>query len=386
MSPASVPNVAPETSIPVPDEVESVQAEALEARSSLELRAARTNGASHSNDPSDSIGHALGLVDGTTLIVAEASTNAANLEIFESMLDASPNGVAIGSTNGRSNDLANGHSNGRAAVRVAGHRSGQASAHTNGHANGHANGYASGYVNRRANGHADVASILLSPPVGAGIPAPATSFAPALPGIRNDIYARIGKRAIDLVGASVAIVLLAPVVLLAALVVKITSRGPALYKSTRLGRHGKPFTFYKLRSMTIGADAERANLMHLNEADGPVFKLRQDPRVTRVGQWLRSSSIDELPQLLNVIKGDMSLVGPRPPLPDEVDKYEVWQRRRLDVKPGITCLWQISGRSRLGFEEWMRLDLEYIRRQSLATDVWILLRTVPAVLSREGAY
>ena len=109
-------------------------------------------------------------------------------------------------------------------------------------------------------------------------------------------------------------------------------------------------------------------------------------RVTRIGQWMRSTSIDELPQLLNVLKGDMSLVGPRPPLPEEAEKYEAWQRRRLDVKPGITCLWQVSGRSRLGFDEWMRLDLEYIRRQSLATDLWILVRTIPAVLSREGAY
>jgi lipopolysaccharide/colanic/teichoic acid biosynthesis glycosyltransferase len=225
---------------------------------------------------------------------------------------------------------------------------------------------------------------LLASSTAAGFPA-AIPFPAATPRSQGT-YGRIGKRALDLLGASVALVLLSPVILFAALLVRITSRGPALYKSTRLGRSGRPFTFYKLRSMYINAEAERDGLMHLNEADGPVFKLRQDPRVTRVGQWLRSSSIDELPQLVNVLKGDMSLVGPRPPLPEEAEKYEAWQRRRLDVKPGITCLWQISGRSRLGFEEWMRLDLEYIRRQSLATDVWILLRTVPAVLSREGAY
>src|SRR5207248_1848643 len=138
-------------------------------------------------------------------------------------------------------------------------------------------------------------------------------------------------------------------------------------------------------SMYVGADAERAQLMHLNEVDGPVFKLQRDPRVTRIGRMLRSTSIDELPQLVNVLKGDMSLVGPRPPLPEEAEKYETWQRRRLDVKPGITCLWQISGRSRLSFDEWMRLDLEYIRCQSLANDLKILFRTIPAVLSREGA-
>ena len=161
---------------------------------------------------------------------------------------------------------------------------------------------------------------------------------------------------------------------------------PDRYRSKRLGKNGREFTFYKLRSMHVGADSERDRLMHLNEADGPVFKLRRDPRVTRIGQILRSTSIDELPQFINVLKGDMSLVGPRPPLPEEADKYEAWQRRRLDVKPGITCLWQISGRSQIGFDEWMRLDLEYIRRQSLSTDLWILMRTVPAVLSREGAY
>jgi len=138
--------------------------------------------------------------------------------------------------------------------------------------------------------------------------------------------------------------------------------------------------------MHVGAHLRRSELWHLNEADGPVFKISKDPRVTRLGRWLRRTSLDELPQLLNVLKGDMSLVGPRPPLPEEVERYEPWQMRRLDVKPGITCLWQISGRSRLGFDEWMRLDLEYIRHRSLALDLKILLRTLPAVLSRDGAY
>jgi lipopolysaccharide/colanic/teichoic acid biosynthesis glycosyltransferase len=158
------------------------------------------------------------------------------------------------------------------------------------------------------------------------------------------------------------------------------------YRQRRTGLGGRLFSFYKLRSMHVGAHLRRSELWHLNEADGPIFKISKDPRVTRIGRWLRRTSLDEIPQLLNVLKGDMSLVGPRPPLPEEVERYEPWQMRRLDVKPGITCLWQISGRSRLGFDEWMRLDLEYIRHRSLALDVKILLRTLPAVLSRDGAY
>ena len=264
----------------------------------------------------------------------------------------------------------------------------------------HANGHARDHVNARRRdefGIGEVATFLSAPLVSTGFAAGASApsavaipmrnaATPAIPTLPTGLYARFGKRALDIAAGVLSLVIAGPIVLLAALAVKLTSRGPAFYKSTRLGKDGRPFTFYKLRSMYVGADAERARLMHLNEVDGPVFKLRRDPRVTRVGQWLRSSSVDELPQLLNVLKGDMSLVGPRPPLPEEADRCEAWQRRRLDVKPGITCLWQVSGRSRLSFDEWMRLDLEYIRRQSLATDLWILLRTIPAVLSREGAY
>ena len=190
----------------------------------------------------------------------------------------------------------------------------------------------------------------------------------------------------DFVGALAAIVVTGPVMLLAALAIKLESRGPILYKSIRIGRGGRPFTFYKLRSMVDGADRHRHHLTHLNECDGPVFKMSRDPRVTRIGRLLRTTSVDELPQFFNVLRGDMSLVGPRPPIPEEVVAYQPWQMRRLDVRPGITCLWQISGRSRIGFEEWMRLDLEYIRRRSARMDLQILLRTIPAVLSREGAY
>ncbi|HVP14117.1 MAG TPA: sugar transferase [Terriglobales bacterium] len=199
-------------------------------------------------------------------------------------------------------------------------------------------------------------------------------------------YLRSGKRALDVVGALAGLILTSPLLLLAAILIKLESRGPVVYKSIRIGRGARPFTFYKLRSMVDGADQRRHALSHLNETDGPVFKMTRDPRVTRIGRLLRMTSLDEFPQLWNVLRGEMSLVGPRPPIAEEVVQYEPWQLRRLDVLPGITCLWQISGRSRIGFQEWMRLDLEYIKHRSLWLDLKILVRTIPAVLSREGAY
>jgi lipopolysaccharide/colanic/teichoic acid biosynthesis glycosyltransferase len=203
---------------------------------------------------------------------------------------------------------------------------------------------------------------------------------------RDGFYLRSGKRVFDVVGALAGLVVGLPVMALAALAIKLESRGPVLYRSKRIGRNGVPFTFIKMRSMVEDAERQRHQMNHLNETDGPVFKMYRDPRVTRVGRFLRTTSIDELPQLFNVLRGEMSLVGPRPPIPEEVTQYEPWQRHRLDVNPGLTCLWQISGRSRIGFQEWMRLDLEYIKHQSLALDLKILVRTLPAVLSREGAY
>jgi lipopolysaccharide/colanic/teichoic acid biosynthesis glycosyltransferase len=217
---------------------------------------------------------------------------------------------------------------------------------------------------------------------GAVIPHPLPHVAP----VERGFYLRHGKRILDVFGALAAMVLLAPVMAVVALAIKLESRGPVFYRSTRIGRNGRAFTFLKLRSMYDGADRERHQLQHLNECDGPTFKISRDPRVTRIGRVLRVTSLDEIPQFLNVLGGDMSLVGPRPPIPEEVEQYEPWQWRRLDVKPGITCLWQISGRSTLSFKEWMRLDLEYIKHRSFWLDLRILLRTIPAVLSREGAY
>ena len=248
--------------------------------------------------------------------------------------------------------------------------------------NGHAAhlGYTNGHARPRAGAHGAWNTVRI---------ASSTTATPVIPfetPVSHGAYLRVGKRALDMFGALLALVVSAPVVALLAAIIKLESRGPVFYRSTRVGRGGRPFTFYKLRSMVQDADRKRQHLSHLNEADGPIFKILRDPRVTGIGRFMRTTSLDELPQFWNVFVGDMSLVGPRPPIPEEVAQYEPWQLRRLDVKPGITCLWQISGRSRIGFQEWMRLDLEYIRHRSLALDIKILLRTLPAVLSREGAY
>jgi lipopolysaccharide/colanic/teichoic acid biosynthesis glycosyltransferase len=204
---------------------------------------------------------------------------------------------------------------------------------------------------------------------------------------KSSHYFRWGKRALDLTVSMVAGLLLLPLLPLVALAIKLDSgEAPILYKSVRLGLDGRPFVFYKFRSMVEGAHESTKYIRHLNEVSGPVFKSARDPRVTRVGRVLRRTSIDELPQLINVIRGDMSLVGPRPPIPEEVENYEPWQRRRLTAKPGLTGLWQVSGRSKLDFDEWMRLDIQYICNASFLLDLKILARTIPAVLSREGAY
>ncbi|HTM00980.1 MAG TPA: sugar transferase [Candidatus Omnitrophota bacterium] len=199
-------------------------------------------------------------------------------------------------------------------------------------------------------------------------------------------YRRFGKRALDLVLGSLALLVALPVMAVAAVLVKLDSPGPVFHRAVRVGRGGRKFTFLKLRSMQQDAEELRGLLLHLNESQWPAFKLTNDPRVTRVGRLLRKTSLDELPQLWHVVQGHMSLVGPRPPFPEEVERYQPWMLRRLAVRPGLTCLWQISGRSDLSFEEWMRLDLEYVDRYSLGLDARILLLTVPAVISGRGAY
>jgi lipopolysaccharide/colanic/teichoic acid biosynthesis glycosyltransferase len=196
---------------------------------------------------------------------------------------------------------------------------------------------------------------------------------------------RAAKRLADITIALVLLVLTAPIWLAAAVLVRLSGPGPVIFRQTRCGENGRLFTCYKFRTMVDGADEQKADLLHLNETTGPVFKMRHDPRRTPIGRWLRKLSIDELPQLLNVLTGDMSLVGPRPPLPDEVATYTPYEWGRLTVKPGLTCIWQVSGRSLVGFAEWVALDLEYVRRRGFLLDLLLLIRTVPAVITGKGA-
>ena len=211
--------------------------------------------------------------------------------------------------------------------------------------------------------------------------APALSFAP----VHHSRLELAGKRLIDVVGASAALVALAPVMAVAAALIRATSPGPVIFRQRRCGLHGRQFSMYKLRTMVVDAEARKQELADLNECDGPVFKMRQDPRVTPVGRFLRRWSLDELPQFWNVLLGDMSLVGPRPPVPAEVALYRTSERRRLSMRPGITCIWQVNGRSEVGFVDWVKLDVEYIENWSFALDFQILLKTIPAVLGRTGA-
>lgn len=196
---------------------------------------------------------------------------------------------------------------------------------------------------------------------------------------------RFTKRAMDAVGSLFALTVFAIPMLLIALAVKLTSRGSVFFAQDRLGMNHRPFKMLKFRTMVANAEDLREELSNANEMDGPVFKIKTDPRITRVGRFLRKFSLDELPQFINVLRGDMSLVGPRPPIAKEVVKYEWWQRRRLSTRPGLTCFWQISGRNEIDFVEWMRLDLRYIDNWSLWLDVKLLFKTIPAVIHGSGA-
>ena len=195
------------------------------------------------------------------------------------------------------------------------------------------------------------------------------------------------KRAIDIFASGLGMLALSPVFIAIALAVKLTSKGPVFFSQTRVGRYGRHFRFWKFRSMRTDAEALKAQLEERNEsADGVIFKMKDDPRITKVGKFLRRTSLDELPQLWNVFIGDMSLVGPRPPVPSEVAQYTLEDRKRLDVIPGITCLWQIKGRSEIPFHEQVRLDKEYILAPSVWKDIAILLKTIPAIIGGKGAY
>jgi lipopolysaccharide/colanic/teichoic acid biosynthesis glycosyltransferase len=200
-----------------------------------------------------------------------------------------------------------------------------------------------------------------------------------------DVPTPLWKRSLDISLSLLALLILLPLFVLIAIAIRLDSPGPVIFRQLRAGRGARPFVFYKFRSMVVDAESQREQLAARNERDGPVFKIRKDPRITRLGRLLRRGSIDELPQLWNVLKGDISLVGPRSPTFDEVCQYEPWQRRRLSVTGGITCIWQVSGRSEVSFRDWMRLDMQYVACRNLWLDLKLLAQTLPAVISGRGA-
>ncbi len=195
------------------------------------------------------------------------------------------------------------------------------------------------------------------------------------------------KRSIDIVFSLLALLVLFPFFLIICIIIKLEdSKGPILFSQVRVGKKNKHFRMYKFRSMVSNAEELKEKLMEQNEAEGPVFKIKDDPRVTNIGRFIRKTSIDELPQLINVLKGDMSLVGPRPPLPQEVEQYSAYEKQRLDVTPGLTCYWQVSGRSNIGFKEWVELDLKYIKNRSIIVDFKLIMKTVIVLFGSKDAY
>lgn len=194
------------------------------------------------------------------------------------------------------------------------------------------------------------------------------------------------KRLMDIIGASLGLIIASPIMLIVAILIKLEDpKGPIFFSQIRNGAYPGTFKMYKFRSMYIDAEERLQELMHLNEQSGPAFKIKDDPRITKVGKFIRKTSLDELPQLFNVLKGDMSLVGPRPAIPREVEQYTTYQKQRLFVKPGLTCIWQVSGRNNIEFDQWVELDIEYIKTRSLWLDIKLILLTIPALLGDENA-
>ena len=202
---------------------------------------------------------------------------------------------------------------------------------------------------------------------------------------RSNILYEVIKRIIDIVASFIGLILLSPLILIVSILIKLESKGEVIFKQKRVGLNGKEFYMYKFRSMVINAEELKEQLESQNEMSGPMFKIKDDPRITKVGKFIRKTSIDELPQLINVIKGDMSLVGPRPSLPKEVKKFEQWMMERLEVKPGLTCIWQVSGRNNIDFEDWMKLDIKYVRERSFKLDIKLILKTVLVLLGDKNA-
>ena len=198
-------------------------------------------------------------------------------------------------------------------------------------------------------------------------------------------FYEICKRGIDIIGAGSGLLLLSPVIAIVACAVKFTSKGPIFFSQKRVGKNGQLFDMYKFRSMVVNAEELKEKLANQNEMSGPMFKMKDDPRVTKVGKFIRKTSLDELPQLWNVLKGDMSLVGPRPSLPKEVREFEKWMYKRLTVKPGLTCYWQVSGRNNIDFEDWMKLDISYIEDRNLWIDIKLIFKTVFVLFGDKNA-
>lgn len=193
------------------------------------------------------------------------------------------------------------------------------------------------------------------------------------------------KRLIDLLGAFVGLIVLSPIIIIVSLLIKFESKGPIIFSQDRIGKDGKVFKMYKFRSMVVNAEELKEKLKEQNEMSGPMFKMKEDPRVTKIGKFIRKRSIDELPQLINILRGDMSLVGPRPSLPKEVEQFEGWMMERLEVKPGLTCYWQVSGRNNIDFEDWMKLDIKYVREKNTLTDIKLIFKTVFVLFGDENA-
>ncbi|MDB1921566.1 sugar transferase [Clostridium tertium] len=196
---------------------------------------------------------------------------------------------------------------------------------------------------------------------------------------------KVSKRALDVIASFLGLVILSPILLIVAILIKLESKGPAIFAQSRIGLNGKEFKMYKFRSMVQNAEELKEKLAKQNEMSGPMFKIKNDPRVTKVGKFIRKTSIDELPQLLNILKGDMTLVGPRPSLPREVEKFESWMLKRLEVKPGLTCYWQVSGRNNIDFYEWMKLDLKYVNDMSFWLDIKLIFKTVAVLFGDKNA-
>jgi exopolysaccharide biosynthesis polyprenyl glycosylphosphotransferase len=195
----------------------------------------------------------------------------------------------------------------------------------------------------------------------------------------------MAKRALDIIASALGLIILSPILLVVAILIRLESKGPAIFSQKRIGLNKKEFKMYKFRSMVQNAEELKEKLAKENEMSGPMFKMKNDPRVTKVGRFIRKTSIDELPQLINVLKGEMSLVGPRPSLPKEVSKFEPWMLRRLSVKPGLTCYWQVSGRNNIDFENWMKLDLQYVNDRSFWLDLKLILKTATVLFGDKNA-